>query len=394
MIAPQSSRKRSIRSDREYIVDLLVQARYKGASDLHIQKNEPPRMRIDGVMSVFADSEIVGSDAVEKFLDDTDVFVLSRVKRLRGDIGHCEARYSHEQTGPVRIEARRTLEGITLNMRLLSDEIPAIEALGLPPIVKTFPDIANGLILFTGPTGQGKSTSVASVLDLALDQRALNLITYEDPIEYMHKRYSKNGMPRRGYIDQVEIGTHIESYAEGLKSALRSDPDIIQVGEMRDQETIEETLRCADTGHLVFSTGHDQRASKTVERLVNSFPPTQSEQMRYRLAQTLRYVVSLRLLTHASGRGRVSCAEVMAVNDPIRALIKAAKIDEIPNAIGMESTSHPETGMQTLENALARLYVQGKITLDTALGEIDQEKRDQFENELKREKSRPKSVRG
>jgi twitching motility protein PilT len=285
----------------------------------------------------------------------------------------------------VRIEARRTFRGISLSMRLLSDDIPPLETLGLPEVCRRFADLPNGLVLFTGATGMGKSTALAAVIDLILDHRGPNLLTYEDPIEYVHQRVNRAGEQRKGYIDQIEIGAQIKSYAEGLKSALRSDPDVIMIGEMRDTDTIQETIRAADTGHLVFSTGHDQRASKTVERLVNSFPAGQSEHIRYSLAHVLRYVVSLRLIPAKGGGGRVSCAEVMMVDDGIRTMITSNKVEQLPAAIGQ---ADPKTGMQTFELALAKLVAEGRISAQSARAQVEPEKHEQLKQMFDRFKVR------
>jgi twitching motility protein PilT len=375
------AREMAPRSDSGYIIDLLVEARGRGASDLHITAGEVPWMRIDGSMHALATRPIVDPAAVQAFVG-TDVFSDSQRARLFGPNGHTESRYEDVDTGPIRIQAYRTFQGTAIALRLLSDTVPKLASLGLPKIVETFANIRNGLVLFTGETGSGKSTALAAVIDRILDSDQLNVITFEDPIEYRHRCLTPDGLPRRSRLTQVAIGMHADSYQECLRSALRSDPDVIMVGEMRDATTIRSTIETAETGHTVFSTGHDQRATKTVSRLVNSFPPEQQNAICYSLAHVLRAIISLRLLPHRSGKGRVSCSEVLIINDSVKSLIENQKINELTNALSQGSGA----GMQTLEQDLARLVADGKISADVAKGEVEVERHDQLKQMFERYK--------
>jgi twitching motility protein PilT len=266
-------------------------------------------------------------------------------------------------------------------MRLLSENVPKLNELGLPDIVKDFPNYRNGLVLFTGETGSGKSTALAAVIDEILDTyEGYHIISFEDPIEYLHSTRNREGQLRRSRCEQVQIGRDMESYSEGLRSALRSDPDVLMLGEMRDAETIKGAIAAAETGHLVFSTAHDQRATKTIERLISAFPPGESERIRHQIANVLRAVVSLRLLPRASGKGRVAVAEVLFMSDTIRELIVSTdnKIMQIPTALKSLSISHKT---QTLEMALAKAVKANLISVATAKGETDKAK--ELEDELK-----------
>jgi twitching motility protein PilT len=362
------------RRDKGYVLDLMSIAHARGASDLHVKPSELPWLRVDGEMRPMVGMEKVDDQAITHFLG-CGIFSKNQIDRLSGLAGHCEGRYDSSATGPVRLQAFREQNGTTLSMRLLSAEVPKLETLGLPDYVESLPDIRNGLVLFTGETGAGKSTALAAVIDKILDTRSVNILCFEDPIEYMHRTTDESGSPRRGMIRQVTIGRDVQNYEEALRSALRSDPDVLMIGEMRDQRTILAAVEIAETGHLVFSTGHDQRTLKTVERLVNSFDPSQEKRVRYSLAHCLRAIVSLRLLPRSNGRGRVSCAEVLVMNDGLRHLIEQGKINELANAL---SQGRPGSGMQTLEDGLARLVASGKITSETAKAEVETEKLEQL----------------
>jgi len=366
--------------DKAYISYLLSYARMLKASDLHLRRDDSPWVRIDGKMQPLPN---IGHGPTEDAIDAfcRDALSTDKYDRMRGTRGAGEGRVDGNDTGPIRVQAWRSNNGVNLSMRLLSESVPKLNELGLPDIVKDFPNYRNGLVLFTGETGSGKSTALAAVIDEILDTyEGYHIISFEDPIEYLHSTRNREGQVRRSRCEQVQIGRDMESYSEGLRSALRSDPDVIMLGEMRDAETIKGAIAAAETGHLVLSTAHDQRATKTIERLISAFPPGESERIRHQIANVLRAVVSLRLLPRASGKGRVAVAEVLFMSDTIRELIVSPdnKIMQIPTALKSLSISHKT---QTLEMALAKAVKANLITTATAKGETDKVK--ELEDELK-----------
>ena len=356
----------------EYINFLLGKARSLRASDLHVRHTDIPSVRIDGKMQ-----QMPGvrrgpmPEAIVKFCKKhmSD----EKFNHLLGEMGMGEGRFTSDASGPVRVHAFRATHGIELPLRLLAPTVPLLTELGLPAIVRDFPNYRNGLVLITGETGSGKSTTLAAVINEMLNLYDGNILTFEDPIEYMHEQNNSDGSPRRSRITQCEIGRDIGSYSAALKSALRSDADTIMVGEMRDPETIRATLQLAETGNLVFSTGHDQRATKTVERLISAFPPSESMRIKSQICNVVRAIVSLRLLPKAQGKGRVPVAEVLYMNAGIRELLLSDqnRIPELPNALKQNARDNKT---QTLEMALAKAHVDGLITMATARGETENEK--------------------
>jgi twitching motility protein PilT len=364
--------------DKAYVSYLLAIARAIKASDLHLRPDDVPWVRVDGKMQPMPH---IDKGPTEDAIDGFAREALSEDKyaHMSGARGAGEGRVDGRTTGPVRVQAWRSHNGVNLSMRLLAESVPKLNDLGLPDICKDFPNYRNGLVLFTGETGSGKSTSLAAVIDEILDNWDGNIITFEDPIEYIHAK-TKGGKPRKSRCEQVQIGRDMEAYHEGLRSALRSDPDVLMLGEMRDVETINGAIAAAETGHLVFATAHDQRATKTIERLISAFPPGESERIRHQIANVLRAVVSLRLLPRATGKGRVAVGEVLVMNDTIRELIVSSenKIMQIPAAL--KSLALKEK-TQTLEMALAKAVKANLISIATARGETDKTK--DLEDELK-----------
>jgi twitching motility protein PilT len=286
-----------------------------------------------------------------------------------GRRGAGEGRIDDTQAGPVRVHAWRSQSGYNLSLRLLSDTVPILSSLGLPEIVKDIPGIRNGLVLITGETGSGKTTTQAAIIGEILDKWDGHIITFEDPIEYVHRAFDADGMPRKSKCEQIEIGRHMQTFTEGVRSALRSDPDVIMLGEMRDPDEIKAGIQAAETGHLVLATGHDQRATKTVERLVNAFPPVEADMIRHAVANVLQVVVSLRLLPRKNGKGMTPVAEVLRTNDGIRELIRNPnKTSEIHGAL-KQNVHLLKT--QTLEMALAAAVKADLISLAIAKAETD-----------------------
>ena len=241
-------------------------------------------------------------------------------------------------------------------LRIIPLTIPSVEELGLPPVVNDLSKLARGLILVTGPTGSGKSTTLAALVDLINKEQEVHILTLEDPIEYLHKH-------NKSMVNQREIGLDSKSFSDSLRAALRQDPDVILVGEMRDMETISIALTAAETGHLVLSTLHTIGAAKTIDRVIDVFPPHQQQQVRVQFASVTQAIISQQLLPKADGTGRAVAFEVMVATPAIRNLIREEKIHQIDSAI--------QTGakykMQTMDNSLLDLYRKGIITKDIAL---------------------------
>ena len=256
----------------------------------------------------------------------------------------------------VRVNLFCQQDAVSAAVRLLADGIPALESLGLPPVVQEFAEYRSGIVLVTGETGSGKSTTLAALLDRINHTRPEHIITLEDPIEYVYT-------PDRCIVNQRQIGTDTRSYASGLRAVLREDPDVILIGELRDLDTIETALTAAETGHLVFATLHTNSAADSIDRMLSVFPEGQQRQARLQISTTLRAVLSQQLLPHKSGQGRVAACEVMVVNSAIRNLIREEKTYQIDSVIASNSA----VGMQTMDQALFNAVREGKVAKDVAL---------------------------
>jgi len=337
------------------IRDLLLLCIEKKASDLHLTENEPPILRIDGrlhrmnlgvlnrqdlkrmIYSVLTNPQ---KEMFEKDLELDFSLALPGLDRFRVNI--------HMQRGSV--------EGAFRRVPLV---IPAIGQLGLPPIVTELARKPNGLVLVTGPTGVGKTTTLAAVIDLINNERECLIVSIEDPIEFIFAN-------KKSIIKQREVYADTHSFAEALRHCLRQDPNVIVVGEMRDLETISTTLTAAETGHLVLATLHTPDAPQTVQRIIDVFPPFQQTQVKLQLADCLQGVVSQLLIPHASGKGRVLVTEVMIATSGIRNLIREQEIEQIPTLMQTGS----QYGMKTMDRTLKELFQQGLITLDAAMSKV------------------------
>jgi twitching motility protein PilT len=334
--------------------DLVVQEGVAlQASDIHLAADHPPLLRVHGELRP---SQVVG------VLGDADVRrvverMATREQLARYDAEH-ELDFSHEVAAgyAARVNVYRQSGRTAVAMRLIPDRMTGLDQLGLPPVVASFASMPRGLVLVTGPTGSGKSMTLAGILDLANRTRPDHILTVEDPIEYRHRSH-------RCLITQREIGDDTESFAASLRHALRQDPDIILIGEMRDPETIQTALTAAETGHLVFATLHTQDAARSVERIVDSFPVDGRELVRTQLAGTLRGIVSQTLCRRADGSGRVPAVEVLITTPAVRALIREGRQHQLYSTIH----SGGDVGMQTLDQSLAALVLQGLITYETGL---------------------------
>jgi len=330
------------------IIDLAKERR---ASDVHIVPGIPIRIRVDGVLQNL-DEHILTAGETEHYARELAGDGLERITVI-GELDFSRTLGDHVR---CRMNVFRQQGAFSSAVRLLSDEIPEMEMLGLPSVVSDFPEYPRGIVLVTGETGSGKSTTLASILNRINHTRCDHIITFEDPIEYIYK-------PDRCVINQREIGTDTESFSNGLRAALREDPDVILVGEMRDLDTIETALTAAETGHLVFATVHTNSAPDTIDRLVDVFPEARQRQIRVQLSMTLRAVLSQQLLPRKEGIGRVAACEVMIVNGAIRNLIREGKTPQIANSL---LTSALE-GSISMDNCLIRMARERVISPETAI---------------------------
>jgi len=337
------------------IRDLLLLCIEKGASDLHITEGEPPILRIDGILhrtpystlnkqdlkkmiySVLTDQQ---KETFEKELELDFSLALPNLDRFRVNV--------HIQRGSVEAALRR-----------VPLRIPNLEELGLPPIVIELARKPNGLVLVTGPTGMGKTTTLAAMINLINQERDALVICIEDPIEFVFSN-------KKSIIKQREVYADTRSFAEALRHALRQDPNVIVVGEMRDLETISTALTAAETGHLVLTTLHTPDAPQTIERIIDVFPSHQQQQVKLQLADCLQAVVSQLLLPHASGKGRVLATEIMLGTAGVRNLIREQEVEQIPTLMQTGS----QYGMKTMDKSLKELTQKGSITLDTAMSKV------------------------
>lgn len=338
------------------ISELLEKLVTQGGSDLHISTNLPPAIRVDGKLKRL-DYPPLSPEQVENLLFP----MLSNEQRRRLEQEwELDFSYGIEGLSRFRVNFYKDKGNYAAAFRTITSQVPSFDKLGLPDILRTTAEKPRGLILVTGPTGSGKSTTLAAMIDYINTTKAEHILTIEDPIEFVHT--SKSSI-----IHQRELGMDTRSFANALKSALREDPDIILVGEMRDHETIALALTAAETGHLVFGTLHTSSASQTIDRIIDVFPEGQQQQIRVQLANSLQAVFSQTLLPKVqpdgTKKGRVMAQEIMLVTPAIANLIREAKAAQIYSTIQMNQGM----GMQTLEMALANLYKQNLITLEDAL---------------------------
>lgn len=331
--------------------EVLSIARHRNASDVHLCVGTAPVLRVDGSLEAQPTLAPTKEEIQAVMASLLDTSALDNFERAGDSTATCE----FDEVGTIRVHAYRTLSGIALAIRLLAPCIPRLDTLGLPPAVASLVERPHGLVIFAGPTGSGKSTALAALIDRINHTRARHIITIEDPIEYRHQ-------PQRCTINQREIGRDVPTFAQAIYGALRCDPDVILVGEMREPQTMHAALTAAETGHLVLTTLHTGDAAQTVDRIVGAFEGDKQEQVRVQLAQTLVGVVCMRLAPRASGTGRSAAAEVLVANDAVRNLIRDGKTHQLRNII---STSR-QAGMQTLETHLSEMVARCDVTLDAA----------------------------
>jgi len=338
-----------------HVNDLLKIAVEHGASDLHLKVGSYPMMRVRGQLVPATE---------EKRLDHEDVVAMSAAVMSTGqrqkfkDAQEVDLAYSVAGLGRFRCNVFQQRGTVGLVLRVIPMQIRTVEELVLPPVLNRIADEERGLVLVTGTTGSGKSTTLAAMVDHVNKTRCAHIMTVEDPIEFLHRDY-------QSIINQREVAVDTRSFAQALRSALRQDPDVILVGEMRDFETIETGLLAAETGHLVFSTLHTLDATETINRIIAVFPPHQQKQVRLQLASVLKAVVSMRLLPRADGRGRCPAVEVMISTAFIRdCIVDKEKTHLIPGAIAAGTTQY---GMQTFDQSIFALFSHGLVTYEEAL---------------------------
>jgi len=336
------------------INSLLKLAVESGASDLHIRANSPPVLRIHGKLIPVNNRPALSSEDTRLALEHiTSEHLLSRFTASRD----LDFPYALSTIGRFRVNASVQRGTISLAFHRIDLAVPSIDELNLPPICKKLALRRRGLILATGPTGTGKSTTLAAMIEHLNQQDSRLIVTIEDPIEFIYQ-------DKQCVITQREVGVDTQSFATALRSALRSDVDVILVGEMRDLETMAACLTAAETGHLVLSTLHTNNAPMTIDRIIDSFPPHQQSQIRMQLSLTLEGVLSQVLLPRIDQEGRIPAVEVMVANAAIRNLIREGKTHQMSNVL---QTAGQE-GMQTMEQALKDLYLRNVISLEDALG--------------------------
>lgn len=334
------------------IDELLIKTIELGASDLHITTGISPVVRLNGELRALNYPKLMPNDTRE--------LIYSIMTQEQRDVfernWEYDFSYSIPGKGRFRVNVYFQRGSVAAAFRTIPAKIPTIEELRLPPVVHEFAMKPRGFVLVTGPTGSGKSTTLAALINIINETRSCHIITIEDPIEFLHPH-------KKSVINQREVGTDTRSFSNALKYALRQDPDVILIGEMRDLETIQTALTAAETGHLVFATLHTVDAPQTIDRIIDVFPPHQQQQVRVQLAGCLQGIISQQLLPTADGKGRVVACEILVATAGIRNLIREGKTHQIYTAI----QTGQKYGMQTLDMALADLVKRGWITYDTAL---------------------------
>ncbi len=339
--------------------NILKYAGSIGASDVHIASETTPLIRLHGELKPVKMNPLTSKESLELINE----IMTPEQKDHFGknlDIDFC---YQAQGIGRFRVNILKQRKGVDAVFRIISPEIPTLEKLGLPPVVKSMTEHHQGLVLVTGPSGCGKTTTLAAMIDQINTYKKVHIITLEDPIEYVHTNKLAN-------VTQREVHRHTESFAAALRAALREDPDVILVGEMRDLETISMAITAAETGHLVLGTLHTRNASKTVDRIIDAYPPAQQNQIRAMVSDSLRGVISQQLIPQAHGKGRVMAYEVLVSNLAIGNLIRDGKSFQIPSLmqIGIKE------GMVLMDYSLSRLVKEKIITYEQGLARAESKK--------------------
>lgn len=341
---------------KDDFIKLLQRAIQKDASDIHLKTDSPPFFRVDGDMRRQPDDPIVQEQMeaiVTMMLSDEQLKQFLR----KGEI---DLSFSQKGVGRFRVNMFRQRGTVSLVMRRIKTKILDFKQLHLPDSVERFAQMVRGLVLITGTTGSGKSTTLASMIDYINDTRRCHIITVEDPIEYVHQ-------DKQSVVNQREVSIDTADFQTALRAAMREDPDVILIGEMRDVETFQAAVTASETGHLVFSTLHTTNVIQTIDRIVDLFPTTQQDQVRSALATQLRAIMCMRLLPRADGNGRVPACELMFVNSAVRALIRENRV----NMLGVAIQQGRESGMQTFNDSLCSLIKKGLISNDIGMEASD-----------------------
>jgi twitching motility protein PilT len=339
----------SVRLD---INELLEEVIKRGASDLHITVGVPPVLRINGVLQRMDLPKLMSNDTREMVYS----ILTARQRETLETTLEFDLSYSVPGSARFRVNAYFQRNSVGAAFRIIPYRIKTVEELMLPMVIKEFARLPRGFILVTGPTGQGKSTTLAAIMDLINSTREEHIITIEDPIEFLH-------LHKKCIVNQREVGSDTHSFANALKYALRQDPDVVLVGEMRDLETIQTALTAAETGHLVFATLHTQDAPQSIDRIIDVFPTFQQQQVRLQLASTIQAIVTQQLVPTKDRRSRVPAVEVMIATAAIRNMVRDAKVHQIYSAM----QAGGQLRMQTMDASLAALYRAGQITYETGL---------------------------
>jgi len=334
------------------IADLLIYTLENGASDLHITVNLPPTVRIHG------DCEPMNYPPLtrEKTRDLVYAIMNDKQRARFEEFNDIDFSLDFGARGRFRVNAFMGREGVGSVLRVIPSQIKSVEELGIPQVISKMADFERGLVLVTGPTGSGKSTTLAALIDQINQTRRGHILTVEDPIEFVHPH-------KKCVVNQREVGPHTNSFASALRAALREDPDVILVGEMRDLETISLAVSAAETGHLVFGTLHTSSAAQTIDRIIDVFPAHQQSQIRAQLSESIRGVVAQTLLKTASGKGRAAAVEVLVSTPAVRNLIREGKTFQLPSVI----QTGVKEGMQTIEQSLSELVINGRVAQEEAL---------------------------
>lgn len=329
------------------IDQLLATAKERKASDLHVSVGIRPKCRVNGILQEMEEYDVVTPDMAKTIIEP---MFRPHQQATINEKGEIDFAYSTKELGRFRVNAFKQKGCYSAVLRIVETVIPSASQLGLPWSMTDLTKKKRGLVLVTGPTGSGKSTTLASLIDIINSEQSVHVITMEDPIEYVHQH-------KKAIVNQREIGMDTISYDNALRAALREDPDVILVGEMRDLDTISTAITAAETGHLVFSTLHTIGAAPTIDRIIDVFPPHQQDQIRIQLASVLEAVISQQLLPTADGKGRVAAFEVMHATPAIRNQIREGKTHQIESII----QTSKKLGMQTMDDALLDLYMKRKI---------------------------------
>lgn len=339
------------KTDSIRIEPLLDEVVKKKASDLHLQVGLPPMLRVDGKLTPVPSTDILNEEAVETLvfaiLDEDQKQILLKDKEF-------DFSFAYGDLGRFRVNAFHERGNMAAALRLIPNEILSIEQLGLPQIVNKFAEYPRGLVLVTGPTGSGKSTTLAALVDKINSERSEHIITIEDPIEFTHKS-------KKSVIVQREVHYDTYSFSAALRSSLREDPDVVLIGEMRDLETIAAAITIAETGHLVFATLHTNSAAQSIDRMIDVFPPHQQPQIRSQLANILMAICSQRLIPSIGG-GRIASAEILIATPAVRNIIREGKSHQLEAVI----QTGAEFGMQSMDRTLVGLIQKGTVTYDEA----------------------------